>query len=126
MIHRFAHILLIDNDAFACWAVCAMLEKMEYRVSASKDAAEARSILEAERIDLVVTDDAIFGEEGNSLCEHASSVGIPVLLISGHSDGIEKFEGGARLFLRKPVHMHELKNKIAEALGQPMGSPDGS
>ena len=126
MIHRFAHILIVDDDADVSNVICTVLEEIGYGVSTAKDAIEARSILETERIDLMVTDDVMFGEQGNILAEHASSLGIPALLISGHNDSIEKFEGGARLFLSKPFHLHELKNKVAEALGQPIGGPDES
>jgi DNA-binding NtrC family response regulator len=56
MAQRFARILIVDDDADVCAITCAMLEEMGHRVSAANDAAAARSILEAESIDLLVTD----------------------------------------------------------------------
>ena len=127
MLQRFAHILLVDDDAEVCGVRCAMLEEMGYRVSTAKDAVEARSILEQEdSVNLLVTDDRMFGEKGSALAEHAAARGIAALIISGHNDSIIEFDGGSRLFLKKPFHFEELENKVIEALGQPTGSPDES
>jgi DNA-binding NtrC family response regulator len=124
MAQHFTHILIVDDDADVCGVICAMLEETGYHTSNAKNAADARFILDRESVDLLVTDEWMVGEAGNSLANYAASLGIPALLISGHEASVEEFERGSRLFLRKPFHLEDLWRKVVEALGQPKGDAD--
>ena len=75
------HLLVVDDHREIRDALAKYLTKHDYRVSSAESAVAARRILDNSRIDLVVLDIMMPGEDGLSLCRHLSeSKNIPCLL----------------------------------------------
>jgi DNA-binding NtrC family response regulator len=55
-----------------------------FTVSTAANAIEARRFLAERRFDLVLVDAVMPGEQGASLAEFAQSIGIPVIVMTGH------------------------------------------
>src|SRR5688572_19346270 len=62
------HILLVDDDRQLLGLLASYLESSGYRVSTARDGRAVRAALEMGRIDLIVLDLMLPGEDGLSLC----------------------------------------------------------
>lgn len=97
-----------------------VLRASGYRVLAARDAKEALSLFRAcrGRIDLLLTDIVLPGENGYSLASRLTggSERPKVLLISGYAERMGSRESGK--WLAKPFSSEGLLRKIDEALGR--------
>src|SRR5580704_11002858 len=84
-----AHILLVEDDADVQSVVSEYLVTLGHRLTCASSAEEARLFLASEPVDLALVDCLMSGEQGNSLAEHASKLGIPIILTSGDPHYIE-------------------------------------
>jgi signal transduction histidine kinase/CheY-like chemotaxis protein len=78
------------------------------------------------RFDAVLTDEMLPGLQGSELARAlwARRPGLPVLLMSGKVDAAllqRAREAGIDPVLRKPLHLQELANRLAQALHNPAG-----
>jgi CheY-like chemotaxis protein len=78
---------------------------------------------QADRIDLVVTDQTMPKMTGADLAEELLRIrpGIPIILCTGHSDTVDAekaMSAGIRAFLMKPLSMGDLAGTISELLGR--------
>ena len=116
------HILLVDDDRQLLDLLGQYLEAAALRVSRAGTVSQARAVLAASRIDLVVLDLMMPGEDGLSLCrELRSSKGhhIPVLMLTARSDEADRVVGlemGADDYLTKPFASRELLARIRSVL----------
>ncbi len=67
-MERSPHILVVDDDREICSLVSQFLTRHALRVTTARDGAEMMKVMEAARIDLVVLDVMLPGEDGLSLC----------------------------------------------------------
>ena len=111
-----AHILLVEDDVDVKAVVAEFLATIGHRVISASSAVEARLLFASEPVDLALIDCLMSGEQGNSLAEHASSLGIPTILTSGDPDYIENQSGHSFPFLAKPFRLTELDQLIASTL----------
>src|SRR3546814_9710170 len=80
-------ILLIDDEPSIREPLGEYLEAQGFAVSAAASAAEARSILRAQGVDLVVSDIMMPGEDGLSLTRHLRETSsIPVILLTARAE----------------------------------------
>jgi len=111
-----AHLLVVDDDERIRGLLKKFLSRHGYWVSAARDAAHARRLLEGLEFDLIVLDVMMPGEDGvsltRSLREHLTT---PILLLTakGESgDRINGLEAGADDYLSKPFEPKELLLRI--------------
>src|SRR3546814_14154220 len=79
-------ILLIDDEPSIREPLSEYLEAQGFAVIAAASAAEARSILRAQGVDLIVSDIMMPGEDGLSLPRHMRETGsIPVILLTARA-----------------------------------------
>jgi two-component system phosphate regulon response regulator OmpR len=111
-----AHILVVDDDARIRGLLQKFLSRNGFWVSAARDAAHARNLLEGLDFDLIVLDVMMPGETGveltASLREHLNT---PILLLTAHGDAgdrIKGLEAGADDYLSKPFEPRELLLRI--------------
>src|SRR3546814_1466288 len=84
-------ILLIDDEPSIREPLGEYLEAQGFAVSAAARAAEARSILRAQGVDLVVSDIMMPGEDGLSLTRHLRETSsIPVILLTARAEATER------------------------------------
>ena len=116
------HLLLVDDDRPMLGLLRDYLEASGYRVSTAANGREMRQELAGHRIDLVVLDLMLPGEDGLSLCRDLRARGedhIPVLMLTARGDEADRVLGlemGADDYLAKPFATRELLARIRAVL----------
>lgn len=114
------HLLIVDDHPDILKPLGTYLSQKGFRVSAAANAVEARKILEASAIELVVLDIMMPGEDGLSLCRFLrESQDIPVILLTAmaeETDRIIGLEMGADDYVVKPFNPRELLARIKSVL----------
>jgi len=113
-------LLNVDDDREICLLLTKFLIRHGYRVTSAADGPTMMKALEAARIDLVVLDLMLPGEDGLSLCRRlrvASTLPIIMLTAVGEeTDRIVGLEMGADDYLAKPFNPRELLARIKAVL----------
>ena len=112
-----AHILVVEDDADVQSVVSEFLVSLGRRLTCASSAEQARLFLASEPVDLALVDCLMSGEQGNSLAEHASKLGIPTILTSGDPHYIGTCSEHRFPFLPKPFRLTSLDELIASILG---------
>ncbi|MBN8186992.1 MAG: response regulator [Salipiger thiooxidans] len=112
-----AHILIVDDDERIRGLLQKFLIRHGFLVSAARDAAHARRLLEGLEFDMIVLDVMMPGEDGVSLTrairERGSRTPIMLLTARGETeDRIKGLEAGADDYLAKPFEPKELLLRI--------------
>jgi two-component system OmpR family response regulator len=116
-----AHILVVDDDREIRDLLARFLSRHGLRVTTAKDGAEMMKLLDERRIDLVVLDLMMPGEDGLSLTrrlrEAKSAIPIVMLTAMGEdTDRIVGLEMGADDYVPKPFNPRELLARIKAVL----------
>jgi two-component system OmpR family response regulator len=122
-----AHLLVVDDDKELCLLLSKFLAEQGYRVSVAHDGPAMTGILEASRVDLVVLDLMLPGEDGLALCRRLSSTGtLPIIMLTAMGDEVDRIVGlemGADDYLAKGSNPRELLARIRAVLRR-AGAPD--
>ncbi len=114
------HILIVDDHREIRDLVSRALAKDGFRVSAAGDGKAMRKVLADNRIDLVVLDLMLPGEDGLSLCRALrAESNIPIIMLTAKGDEIDRVIGlemGADDYLSKPFGSRELISRIKAVL----------
>jgi two-component system, OmpR family, phosphate regulon response regulator OmpR len=118
--HREAHVLVVDDDARIRTLLTRFLARNGFWVTAARDAAHARSLLEGLEFDIIVLDVMMPGEDGLQLTASLrETMSTPILLLTARGDAgdrIEGLEAGADDYLPKPFEPRELLLRITAIL----------
>ena len=113
-------ILLIDDEPSIREPLGEYLTAQGFAVTDVASAAEARSVLRAQGVDLVVSDIMMPGEDGLSLTRHLRETSsIPVILLTARAEDTERIIGleiGADDYVVKPFNPRELVARIRTVL----------
>jgi two-component system OmpR family response regulator len=106
-------IAVVEDDPEIRALVAGLLAREGYDVVACDGAAALDRELERRRIDLVVLDLMLAGEDGLSICRRlrASPMAIPVLIVTAKGEDVDRIVGlevGADDYLPKPFNPREL------------------
>lgn len=138
---RTPHLLIVEDDREIRDIVTRFLTQHGYRVSTAKDGREMDKVLEAGRIDLIVLDLMLPGEDGLSICRRlratprgspgGSSGGAPVPIVvltamGDETDRIIGLEMGADDYLAKPFNPRELLARIRAVLRRSGPAPEAT
>jgi len=119
------HILIVDDDREIRELLGKFLEKQSFRVTAARDAREARKVWPLGRYHLVVLDLMMPGESGLDLARWLrgqSDVPIVMLTAMGEeTDRIVGLELGADDYVAKPFNPRELLARIRAVLRRASG-----
>ncbi|PIB26686.1 DNA-binding response regulator [Amylibacter kogurei] len=111
-----AHILIVDDDERIRGLLQKFLARHGYWVSAARDAAHARRLLEGLEFDLIVMDVMMPGEDGVTLTRSLrETLTTPILLLTAKGETSERImglEAGADDYLTKPFEPKELVLRI--------------
>jgi two-component system OmpR family response regulator len=115
-----AHILVVDDDHEIRTLLAEYLEKNGLRVSVARDGKELYRVLDRVRVDLVVLDILLPGDDGLTLCRalRASSQ-LPIIMLTARGDDVDRILGlelGADDYLPKPFKPRELLARITAVL----------
>lgn len=121
------HLLIVDDDREIRNLLTDYLEQAGFRVSAVADGKGMRRVLEENRIDLVILDLMLPGEDGLSLCrELRSRTNLPVLMLTARGDEVDRIIGlemGADDYLAKPFNPRELLARIRSVVRRAQALP---
>ena len=115
------HLLVVDDDREIRSLLTEYLGQSGYRVTAVGDGKAMRRALDSNRIDLVVLDLMLPGEDGLTLCRElrTRSFNLPVLMLTARGDEVDRIVGlemGADDYLAKPFNSRELLARIKSIL----------
>jgi two-component system OmpR family response regulator len=121
------HLLVVDDDSDIRTLLRDYLQEHSYRVSLAADGRQMHALLEQSRIDLVVLDLMLPGEDGLSLCRKLRGQGtLPILMLTARTDPIDRILGleiGADDYLIKPFEPRELLARIRNILRRTQSQP---
>jgi two-component system OmpR family response regulator len=121
------HLLVVDDDREIRKLLTEYLEQAGYRVSAVADGKAMRRTLETNRIDLVVLDLMLPGEDGLTLCRDLrAGSNLPVLMLTARGTEVDRIVGlemGADDYLAKPFNPRELLARIKSILRRAQSLP---
>ena len=114
-------VLVVDDDAESREVVAASLQSRGAVVKTAESVAQAMSILQAERVDVLVADIAMPGEDGYALMRRlraldARAASIPAAALTAlarDGDREQALEAGFQLHLVKPVDAATLVSAVA-------------
>lgn len=125
------HILIVDDDRDIRSLLADYLEKQGLRCTTAADGREMKAALEHHRIDLIVLDVMMPGEDGLTLCRNlraagGAPAGIPILMLTARGDDMDRILGlemGADDYITKPFVPRELYARIRAVLRRTRALP---
>ncbi|MBN4096146.1 MULTISPECIES: response regulator [Methylobacterium] len=114
------HILVVEDDREISALIARYLRGNDCRVTLAGDGADMDRVLAEARIDLIVLDLMLPGEDGLSLCRRLRGTSqIPILILTAKSEDVDRILGlelGADDYLAKPFNPRELLARIRAIL----------
>ena len=122
------HILIVDDDAEIRQLLRSYLLKNGMKATAVADGKAMWQALEAARIDLIVLDLMLPGEDGLTLCRKLRvKSDLPVIMLTARGDETDRIVGlemGADDYLPKPFSARELLARVKVILRRARSLPD--
>jgi len=116
-------LLVVDDDDEIRELLCDYLTDAGYNVLAAADGEQMREQLVRHKVDLVVLDLMLPGEDGLSLCRQLQATpGLAVIMLSAKGSTLDRIIGlevGADDYLAKPFEPRELIARIKAVLRRP-------
>ena len=124
------HILIVDDHREIRDLVSRALTKEGFRVSVAADGRAMRKVLADSRIDLILLDLMLPGEDGLSLCRSVRAESrIPIIMLTAKGDEVDRVIGlemGADDYLPKPFGSRELIARIRAVLRRSQELPSAA
>jgi DNA-binding response OmpR family regulator len=124
------HILVVDDDPRIRQMLTRYFEQEGYRVSAAADGAAMRAQLNARKVDVILLDVVMPGEDGLSLARDIrakSDVGI--IMLTGRDEVLDRVVGlevGADDYIAKPFHLREVLARVKSVARRRKPAPDAA
>lgn len=122
------HILIVDDDAEIRSLLSQYLVKNGLRVTAVAEGRAMWQALDAGRIDLIVLDLMLPGDDGLTLCRNLRAKSdIPVIMLTARGEETDRIVGlemGADDYLAKPFSARELLARIKAILRRARSLPE--
>ncbi|GAA0579294.1 response regulator [Craurococcus roseus] len=118
------HILVVDDDREIRDLLSKFLERQGMRVTAARDAKEARRLWLLGRYHLVVLDLMLPGESGLDLARWLRAEAVPIVMLTAMAEETDRIVGlelGADDYLGKPFNPRELLARIRAVLRRASG-----
>lgn len=120
-------ILIVDDDQEIRSLLADYLESNGYRAQAAQDGVAMEKALKETRIDLIVLDLNLPGEDGLTLCRKLRARSdIPIIMLTARNESIDRILGlemGADDYLPKPFEPRELLARIRTVLRRSHAMP---
>ena len=120
-------LLLVDDDPELRELIGAYLEKQGFDVRTAENGREMDEVLQRHRVDLVLLDLMLPGEDGLSIAKRLkTNEGMPIIMISAQGQDVDRIVGleiGADDYLGKPFNPRELLARIRAVMRRSSGSP---
>jgi two-component system OmpR family response regulator len=123
------HLLLVDDDKELCTLLSKFLTRHGYRVSVAHNGHAMASLLETSRINLVILDLMLPGEDGLVLCRRIRTTStMPIIMLTAMADEVDRIIGlemGADDYIAKVANPRELLARVRAVLRR-AGAPDAA
>ena len=118
---KLPHILVVEDDRDISALVARYLRANECRVTLAGHGRDADRVMAGGRIDLIVLDLMLPGEDGLWLCRRLRDSGsqVPIIMLTAKGDEVDRILGlemGADDYLAKPFNPRELLARIRAVL----------
>jgi two-component system OmpR family response regulator len=117
---KLPHILVVEDDRDISALVARYLRANECRVTLAGHGRDADRVMAGNRIDLLVLDLMLPGEDGLSLCRRLRTTSqVPIIMLTAKGDDVDRILGlemGADDYLGKPFNPRELLARIRAVL----------
>ncbi len=127
MMERTPHILVVDDDREICSLLSQFLTRHGLRVSTARDGEDLLRQMAVGRIDLVILDLMLPGEDGLTLCRKIRRErDIPVIMLTAMGEDVDRIIGlemGADDYVAKPFNPRELLARIKAVLRRSTALP---
>jgi two-component system, OmpR family, response regulator len=121
------HLVIVDDDREIRTLLSQYLEKHDFRTTAVAEGKEMRRVMERSRVDLVVLDLMLPGEDGLSICrELRTRSQVPVIMLTARGEDVDRIVGlelGADDYVPKPFNPRELLGRIRAVLRRAAHAP---
>ncbi|MEK4876408.1 response regulator transcription factor [Bacillus sp. FSL W8-0102] len=117
-----AKILIVDDDPHIRKLLQVILSEKGFTILEAQDGKDALSLLDSEKVDLIILDIMMPNMDGWDLCENIRayySDSLPILMLTAKGETVQKVKGfnlGADDYLVKPFHPAELIARIKALL----------
>src|SRR5450830_409226 len=122
-----SHILVVDDDREIRTLLAEYLDANGFRTLTATNGADMRKVLEESRVDLIVLDLTLPGEDGLTLCRNLRShSNVPVIMLTARGEPLDRILGlemGADDYLAKPFEPRELFARIRSVLRRTQALP---
>jgi two-component system OmpR family response regulator len=129
-MERTPHCLIVEDDREISNLVTRFLTKHGFRISVAPDGRAMDRVLTESRIDIVVLDIMLPGEDGLSVCRRLrAESNLPIIILTAlgdESDRILGLEMGADDYLAKPFNTRELLARLRAVLRRVATLPETS
>jgi len=122
-METLSHILVVDDDREIRTLLAEYLDTNGFRTSTATNGADMHKVLAESRVDLIVLDLTLPGEDGLTLCRNlraqSTLSNIPVIMLTARGDAVDRILGlemGADDYLAKPFEPRELFARIRSVL----------
>jgi DNA-binding response OmpR family regulator len=110
------HILVVDDDPRVRQMLTRYFEQEGYRVSAASDGASMRAQLNAKKVDVILLDVVMPGEDGLSIArEIRAKSDLGIIMLTGRDEVLDRVVGlevGADDCIAKPFHLREVLARV--------------
>ena len=121
------HLLIVDDDRAIRDLLTKFFVQHGYRVSVAAEGRAMQQVLEAARIDLIVLDVMLPGEDGLSLCRRLrADSAIPIIMLTAKGEDTDRIVGlemGADDYLPKDFNPRELLSRVRAVLRRTTNLP---
>jgi DNA-binding response OmpR family regulator len=114
---RQRRILVVEDDIDILSVLASALREAGYRVNTAKRRDRALDVLRHGKIDLIIADSVLRGGNGEAIAARAGTRDIPVILISGDPEKIERLRHGSLPFLAKPFRTSVMVALVRQMIG---------
>jgi two-component system, cell cycle response regulator len=111
-----ASILVVEDDTELLATLRVVLQQQKHVVQTATTNQRAHEIIAQGGLDLIISDAVLRGGNGENIATSADSLGVPILLISGDLDKIERLKDGPVPFLQKPFRPRALMTVVRRLL----------
>ena len=123
------HILVVDDDREIRTLLAEYLDGNGCRTATAANGAEMSHVLDVSRVDLIVLDLNLPGEDGLTLCRNLRArSNLPVIMLTARSAPLDRILGlemGADDYLPKPFEPRELLARIRSVMRRTQALPPG-
>src|ERR1700748_1336856 len=121
------HLVIVDDDREIRTLLSQYLDKHDFRTTAVPDGKEMRRVMDRSRVDLVVLDLMLPGEDGLAICrELRTRSQVPIIMLTARGEDVDRIVGlelGADDYVPNPFNPRELLGRIRAVLRRAAHAP---